>query len=45
VARVFAIEIEGSEYPFKLRPPATLQDLNPLTGFCLAGVQVTVQKP
>jgi hypothetical protein len=28
VARVFAIEIEGSEYPFKLRPPAAKKILN-----------------
>ena len=45
VARVFAIEIEGRKYPFKLRPPAALQCLKPPTGFCSAGVHVTVQKP
>ena len=28
VARVFAIEIEGRKYPFKLRPPAAKKVLN-----------------
>jgi hypothetical protein len=45
VARVFAVEIEGGNYSFKQRPPAALQDIKPPTGFCSAGVYVTVQKP
>jgi len=45
VARVFALEIEGIKYPFKLQPPAALQGLKSPTGFCSAGVHVTVQKP